>query len=363
MAGGLVQAITTFLTGGKDGAVVQVSQANPLPVSVVSGGGGGGGGGAVTQPDPTQLNAQVVGNVASGAADAGNPVKVGGVYNSSTPGYTTGQRGDLAIGSGGQVLIGSRSTAAGSLTFSTMATIQSADGSARPMAAASLGWDGTVLRSVSVDTSGYVNTNATGNVASGATDSGAPVKVGGVFNTTQPTLTTGQRGDIQVTARGEQLVSLSSGAVAIAGRVTNADAVAASTTASALGVFAFQAIYNGTSWDRQRKANVFNRVASSAASGNPAAAKASAGDVKQFWGLNTTAAVVYLQIYNKTTAPTLGTDTPVMTYPIPASAGFSQTLPDGAYLATGIAYAFTTDVAGTTGAAAGAITSFNLLVA
>ncbi len=42
-----------------------------------------------------------------------------------------------------------------------------------------------------------------GNVASGATDSGNPIKVGGVYNSTLPTLTNGQRGDAQLTAKGQ----------------------------------------------------------------------------------------------------------------------------------------------------------------
>lgn len=101
------------------------------------------------------------------------------------------------------------------------------------------------------------------------------------------------------------------------------------------------------------------RVASSAASGNPAVAKASAGRINQFWGQNA-AAITYLQIYNKATAPTLGSDTPILTYPIPASAAFAQTIPSGLPLSNGVAYAFTTDAAGTTGAAAAAVTAFNL---
>jgi hypothetical protein len=48
----------------------------------------------------------------------------------------------------------------------------------------------------------------TGDVASGATDSGNPVKVGGVYNSTPPTLTTGQRGDLQVDVNGNTLESL-----------------------------------------------------------------------------------------------------------------------------------------------------------
>lgn len=46
-----------------------------------------------------------------------------------------------------------------------------------------------------------------GNIASGATDSGNPVKIGGPFNTTQPTVTNGQRVDAQFTNRGALIVA------------------------------------------------------------------------------------------------------------------------------------------------------------
>jgi hypothetical protein len=46
-----------------------------------------------------------------------------------------------------------------------------------------------------------------GNAASGAADSGNPVKAGCVFNTTQPTVTTGQRVDEQCSARGAQIIA------------------------------------------------------------------------------------------------------------------------------------------------------------
>ena len=45
-----------------------------------------------------------------------------------------------------------------------------------------------------------------GNIASSATDSGNPVKVGGVYNTTLPTLTNGQRGDMQMDYKGVQYI-------------------------------------------------------------------------------------------------------------------------------------------------------------
>lgn len=47
-----------------------------------------------------------------------------------------------------------------------------------------------------------------GNVAAGATDSGNPLKVGGKYNSTLPTLTDGQRGDSQLTSRALFLNSL-----------------------------------------------------------------------------------------------------------------------------------------------------------
>lgn len=53
----------------------------------------------VRQTSAANLNAAVVGNAASGASDSGNPVKAGGVFNTSAPTLTTGQRGDLQLDS------------------------------------------------------------------------------------------------------------------------------------------------------------------------------------------------------------------------------------------------------------------------
>jgi hypothetical protein len=67
------------------------------------------------------------------------------------------------------------------------------------------GADGNVF--VRQATASNLNAQVVGTVASGASDSGNPVKVGGIFNTTQPTVTTGQRVDAQMTARGAAIVS------------------------------------------------------------------------------------------------------------------------------------------------------------
>jgi hypothetical protein len=87
-----------------------------------------------------------------------------------------------------------------------------------------------------------------GNVAAGATDSGNPVKVGGVYNLTAPTYTSGQRGNLELTNKGETIVRLSaSGALIQAGNPSDA---------LANGVQVYQtnsltSVYNGTTWDRQ----------------------------------------------------------------------------------------------------------------
>lgn len=93
----------------------------------------------------------------------------------------------------------------------------------------------------------------------------------------------------------------------------------------------------------------------SAASTNATSLKASAGTVYTVFAVNLNAAVRYLKFYNKASAPTVGTDTPVATLPIPASttgAGFSIDFGPGFDFATGIAYAVTT---GATDADTGAV--------
>lgn len=46
----------------------------------------------------------VVGNIASGSADSGNPVKVGGVYNTTLPVLSSGQRSDVQFDSSGRLI-------------------------------------------------------------------------------------------------------------------------------------------------------------------------------------------------------------------------------------------------------------------
>lgn len=100
----------------------------------------------------------------------------------------------------------------------------------------------------------------------------------------------------------------------------------------------------------------------SAASTNATSVKASAGTVYAIHAVNLNAAVRYLKLYNKASSPTVGTDTPVATFPIPASAtgaGFVINLDPGADFATGIALALTT---GSADADTGAVAASEIFV-
>lgn len=84
----------------------------------------------------------------------------------------------------------------------------------------------------------------------------------------------------------------------------------------------------------------------SAATTNATSVKNAAGVINDITLSNTSAAAKYFKLYNKATAPTVGTDTPVRTVLIPPNSTLSFGCgPFGIRLATGIAYALTGGVA------------------
>lgn len=94
----------------------------------------------------------------------------------------------------------------------------------------------------------------------------------------------------------------------------------------------------------------------SAATTNATSVKGTAGSLFEISADNETAALKYLKLYNKATAPTVGTDVPILTIPIPINGSIQ--VPFGAIgkrFSTGIAYAITNlqAVADTTAVAAG----------
>jgi hypothetical protein len=176
--------------------------------------------------------------------------------------------------------------------------------------------------------SGSAQGTVQGNAASGAPDSGNPVKIGGVYRSAQPTLTDGQRVDAQFDIHGNLLTTLATG---IAGEdVTNnvMGVTQKPVLSSAYSVSAF------TAWGTAASAGV----------------KAIPGIVFGAFVSNQNAALRYFQLFNISAAPAANA-VPVWSFPIPAGTaanpGILQ-LPNlffgmnGYYHNTGIAWGVST---------------------
>ena len=196
--------------------------------------------------------------------------------------------------------------------------------------------------SVNVVTSGG-QTQVVGNVADGATDSGNPVKIGGVYKAGPPTLTDGQRGDIGIDANENLKASLWSGVTANSFTSAGADA-----QINSLASYLFTsrgALFNGTTWDRERGVvgasagdgtgvQATGEIPTSSANqglvpatnvgGNAVVAKASPGNL---FALNAVApaSAGFVQVYNLTAAPAdATTNTPLWCLPLGANVGLDK---------------------------------------
>lgn len=83
----------------------------------------------------------------------------------------------------------------------------------------------------------------------------------------------------------------------------------------------------------------------SAATTNATSVKGSAGQVYGLAVTNSNSSARYLKLYNKASAPTVGTDTPHFDVMIPGSGGVALSFAVGIVFGTGIAYALTTGAA------------------
>jgi hypothetical protein len=89
-----------------------------------------------------------------------------------------------------------------------------------------------------------------------------------------------------------------------------------------------------------------NRLTSAAAGNNSTLVKSSAGRVYKITGYNAATTLRFLKLYNKTTAPVVGTDTPVNTFALPPSKDFDIDFGIiGRSFATGIGFGLSTGVA------------------
>jgi hypothetical protein len=196
-----------------------------------------------------------------------------------------------------------------------------------------------------------------GNAASGASDTGTnPVKTGCVFNTSLPTVTTGQRVDNQCTSKGEGITSLSIGGIAASAGVDNSDAQSVTGTSTIYRTVSRNYVFNGTSWDRSRgdtTGQYVVEVPSAAAAAGVAVnatsvaagsliLKASAGNL---YGYNVTsgASAGYVMIFNSATVPADGAVTPARCIPLAANTGMEVDLRgQPTFFTTGIVIVFST---------------------
>lgn len=229
----------------------------PLAADVDLAGGGGGASNAqlvaALGTQTTAIKAGVVasGDIASGVADTGNPIKVGGKYTATPPTLTDGNRGDFRIGfNGAQITTPNYGVAAAADGFDNgnVRSVADATNNAITEKSASYVFNGTTWDRAR----GTIRGNwVEGGVASAATDSGNPVKIGGIFQTTPPTLTDGQRGNIQTDVNGNLMsnVVISAQAPGDAVATTN---VAYNQTRTGLFRALINAglVWNGASYDR-----------------------------------------------------------------------------------------------------------------
>lgn len=226
-----------------------------------------GGVASVVDANLTNGNAQVQGNVANAATDAGNPVKVGGVYNTTLPILTAAQRGDNQLDPSGNLrvrLYGSLVTGADGVSNASL--VSSGQGS--DLAAA------TTLRPFTMG--GYIYNATTWDrarsvVGDAQGGTGLQANVPMVWNGTNYDRLKGTAGapNVGVTTWGGSTITCTLTAYGTAptgncpgfnafvtnatpGIANNADGIAA-TAASATSpvpVNSYNYAFNGTTWDR-----------------------------------------------------------------------------------------------------------------
>jgi hypothetical protein len=112
--------------------------------------------------------------------------------------------------------------------------------------------------------------------------------------------------------------------------------------------------------------NSSKKLTSSAATTNATLVSAVPCDLYGIIAMNTVAAVKYLKIYNKGSAPVVGTDIPILTIPLPPTNALTAIqFETGLYLNVGLSYAITgaDGDSDTTAVAAGDVKGLNIIYA
>lgn len=148
-----------------------------------------------TEITSLQLIDNIIGPVTPGTV-ATNSALVGGQFNTALPTLTNTQQASMQLDSSGRLIIAP-------LTNTSVVKAQLQDNAGTAIVLGQTTMASSLPVAIASNQSAL---QVVGNVASGASDSGNPVKTGGVFNSTAPTLTTGQRGDSQLDAKARTIV-------------------------------------------------------------------------------------------------------------------------------------------------------------
>jgi hypothetical protein len=220
--GSAVPASATYV-GASDGANLKgllVDASGFLKVNVAAGGGSGG--------TSSTFGAAFPGTgTASGFTDGTN-MQAGKVFDADTGVGTEYLQGVILrkSASGGSVEAGTSSNPlridpTGTTTQPVSGTITANAGTGSFTVVQATGsnlhavLDSGSTTAVTQTTASNLNAQVVGSVASGSSNTGNPVKIGGAFNTTQPTVTNGQAVDAQYTARGAAIVATGVDAFAV----------------------------------------------------------------------------------------------------------------------------------------------------
>jgi hypothetical protein len=270
--------------------------------------------------DNTAFQVKLLGN-AGGAFDAAqnaaapaNELVEGGVYNSSLPSITSGNASQVQLDAKGQQLfdlnyVNGAAIATGNGTNGgTIRVAIASDNTAFAVNATLQTGANTVGKFDLLGNAGAIMDFAGQNAASPAN----ALQIGGQFNTTPTTLTSGDSSPLQMDSTGHLLV--------------NCTGCSAGSTVG---------LVPQTSGGLTLSHTVL------AASTNATSLKGSAGQVYEAC-LNSNAAYpIYLKLYNKASAPTVGTDTPVKIIEAQAGVPACMRTEEGFTFATGIAWAAT----------------------
>lgn len=259
------------------------------------------------------------GNVASGSTDSGNPVKIGGVYNSAAPSLLTGQRGDIQLDSSGNLKV--TTTPGGTQTVSGTVTVNA----------------GTNLNTstLALETGGNLAAAKTDLDTLAGTVSSAVIQ----SNTKQingiaPSMGNGTSGT------GVQRVTLASdstGQVTLVTGTNSVGTVGLNTGTNAIGSVNLAPTATG-GWSISSQTSLTTTATVSGASGKFGG--------YMFFNPNNT--VAYIQVFDMTGAVTLGTTSPTFVIPIPAGAAANVEFTIGIGLTNGIKVAATTTATGST---------------